>query len=56
MDHTKTYQADLDLPCRELSVRGLGFVVALLVRWQIYFSCSSTVGAIQLYLKSGNLK
>ena len=32
MDHTKVDPADLDSPCRELSVRGLGFVVALLVR------------------------
>ena len=37
MDHTKIYQADLDFPRRELSVRGLGFVVALSVRSGINF-------------------
>ena len=29
MDHTKMYQVDLDSPCQDLSVCGLGFVVAL---------------------------
>ena len=47
MDHTKTVTADLDSPRRELSVRGLGFVVAFLVCWQIIV-CASTGGAIQL--------
>ena len=37
MDHTNIVTADLDSPRRELSVRGLGFVVALSVRWQINF-------------------
>ena len=37
MDHTKVDQADLDFPCRELSVRGLGFAVALLVHSGIGF-------------------
>ena len=31
IDHIKVYQVGLDSPRRELSVRGLGFVVALLV-------------------------
>ena len=31
MGHTKIYQTDLDSPCQELSVSGLGFVVALLI-------------------------
>ena len=39
-DHTKIVPADLDSPRRELFVRGLGFVVALSVRWQIDFSCA----------------
>ena len=33
MDFTKIDKADLDSPRRELSARGLGFVVALSVRW-----------------------
>ena len=33
MDHTTLDQADLDSPCQELFVLGLGFVVALAVRW-----------------------
>ena len=44
----KIDNADLEFPCRELSVRGLGFVIALSVRWQIDFSCASTRGPIQL--------
>ena len=39
MDHTKLDQAHLDSPRRELSNGGLGFVVALLVCWQIIFVC-----------------
>ena len=31
MDHTKIVSADLDPPWRELSVRSLGFAVALVV-------------------------
>ena len=34
-DHRKTYPEDLDSPRRELFIRGLGFIAALLVRWQI---------------------
>ena len=34
-DHRKIYPVDLDSSRRELFIRGLGFVVALLVRWQI---------------------
>ncbi len=33
MDHTKIVPVDLDSPRRDLSVHGLGFVVALLVHW-----------------------
>ena len=40
MDHTKLDQAHLDSPCRELSVRGLGFVVALsFFFWDQFFVC-----------------
>ena len=40
MDDTKMNCRDLDSPRRELAVRGLGFVVALLVHWQIdFFVC-----------------
>ena len=42
MDHTKIVTADLESPHRELSVRGFGIVVALLVRWQINVSRAST--------------
>ena len=48
MDHTKMNSKDLDFPRRELSIRGLGFVVALPVRLGIVFLCESTKGAIQL--------
>ena len=37
MDLTKMDQADLDYPCKELLVRGLGFVATFLVCWQIDF-------------------
>ena len=37
MNFTKTVKADLDSPRRELSHGGLGIVVTLLVRWQIFF-------------------
>ena len=30
MDHTKKYQVVMDSPCRELSLRDLGFVVCSL--------------------------
>ena len=33
MGHTKIVSADLNSPRQELSVRGHGFIVALLVRW-----------------------
>ena len=42
MDHTKMDPADLDFPCEELSVHGLGFVVALSVHWEIDFLCVYT--------------
>ena len=47
-DHPKIYIADLDSPRRELSVRSLEFVVALLVRSEINFSCACAGEAIQL--------
>ena len=37
MGQTKLNQADLDSPHQELSVRGLGFVVAFLVFGEINF-------------------
>ena len=49
MGHAKIVTADLDSIRRELSVRGLRFVVALLVCWKIDFSGASTGGTIQLY-------
>ena len=51
MDHTKIDTADLDFLRRELSNSGLGFVVALLVRSGIDFSCASTRNPI-LFLMS----
>ena len=47
-DHTKIYQADPDSSRRELSVHGLGFVVALLVHSEIDFSCACNWQTIQL--------
>ena len=44
----KIYPADLDSPRRELFIRGLGFIVALLVRWQINFSSARIGRPIQL--------
>ena len=38
---TEKDQSDLNSPRRELSNRGLTSVVALLVGWQINFSCTS---------------
>ena len=50
MGHTKIYSVDLNSLRRELFVRGLGFVVALLVCWQIDFSCDFCFGrATQVY-------
>ena len=43
MDHTKTDSADLDSPCRELSVHGLVRVVAFLVCSRID-SCVRVLG------------
>ena len=48
MGHTKIVKADLDLHRRELSIRGLGFVVAFLVRLGIDFLCAYTWRAIQM--------
>ena len=48
MSFIKMDKADLDSPRLDLSNGGLKSVVALLVRWQIYFSCASTGGPIQL--------
>ena len=47
MDLTKIYTVDLNFSCREFSVRGLSFVVALPVRLGIDFVCASTGGVIQ---------
>ena len=49
MDDIKPYLDDMDFPCGELSIGGLGFAVALLVRPGINFSCVSSWGPIQLY-------
>ena len=51
MDHTKIYLADLDSPYQELFVCDLKFVAALLVCWEIVFTCAFTGGAINLYTK-----
>ena len=48
MGHTKIDHADLDSPRQELSIRGLGIVIALLVRQGIALSRASTGGPIQL--------
>ena len=56
MDHTKIGHVNLNSPCQELSIHGLGFVVARLVRWQNILSCACTGGAIQLYsLNTGTI-
>ena len=39
MDHTKIVPADLDSHQRELSLRGLGFVVALSFFLELIFMC-----------------
>ena len=44
----KIDMADLDSPRRELSETGLGFVVALLVAWELDFLCDYHGGPIQL--------
>ena len=41
IDFTKIVTADLNAPYRELSNGGLRIAVALLVCWQIDFSCAS---------------
>ena len=55
MDHTKKYKVDLDFPCLKLSVRGLEFVVALLVCLQIILVCvyweSNPAVCIYIYIK-----
>ena len=43
MDHTKIDTTDLDSRRQELSVRGLGFVVSLVARLGIDFSCAFSV-------------
>ena len=50
MDHMKICTVGLGSPRQELSVRGLGFVVARLVFWENIFSCASAAGPIQLYV------
>ena len=42
------YLEGLDSPRRELFIRGLGFIVALLVHWQIIFLSSRIGRPIQL--------
>ena len=50
MDHTKIVPADLKSPCRELSIRGLGFVVTPLARSGIdFFVCVYTGGNPVVY-------
>ena len=49
MDHTKIDPADLDSPCRGLSVRGLGFVVAFFCSFRNWFFVCVYWGPIQLY-------
>ena len=46
---TENIPVDLDSPRRELFIRGLGFIVALLVRWQIVFLSARIGRPIQLY-------
>ena len=48
MDDAKPYLEELDSPRQELSNGGLGFIVALLVRWQIDFLSARTGRPIQL--------
>ena len=55
MNFTKIDKADLNYPCRELFVRGLGFAVALSVFWSIDFVCACIGDPIQLF-KSRNKK
>ena len=48
MDHTKMNPKYLDSSCRELSVRGLVFVVALLVFFgNYYFVCVHWGGVVE---------
>ena len=47
MDHTKIETVYLDSPCRELSMRGLGFIVARFFSG-VDFSCASTGDPTQL--------
>ena len=46
---TENIPVDLDSPRRELFIRGLEFIVALLVRWQIVFLSARIGRPFQLY-------
>ena len=48
MNFTKIDTEDLDSPRQEFFVCGLGFIVTLLVCWQIDFLSAYTGGPIQL--------
>ena len=45
----------MNSPCQNISARGLGFVVSLLVRLGINILCACTGGEIQLYHASKHL-
>ena len=51
MDHTKIDTADLNSSRREISLRTLVFIVALLVHSGNKFSRACTEGAIQMHIK-----
>ena len=55
MDHTKICTVDLTFPPRELSMRGLVFVVALSDLSGIDRLCVSTGGPIQLYFEENKI-
>ena len=52
MTFTKLDQADLSSPCRELSIGGLGIVVALSVRWCVRLLGSNPAVTIALNLRA----
>ena len=52
---TKIYPADLDSPHRAFFIRGLGFIVIPLVRWQIDFLSARIGSPIQLYSRFKNI-
>ena len=52
LDHTKIDTVELESPCQELFIHGLGFVVHSRCGLEIYFLSASTGGAIQLILAS----